>query len=112
MRRRGTYSVHTLYISCGSPHRCCPTARCCPPRNAKPCAVSLHPRLALFIWHAISYFHLQPPCRRCQLSGTVCVFEKPDKKPPNAAPAQSLELVSSLHAPTPSNPLCLLTIPF
>lgn len=24
--------------------------------------------------------HLQPPCKRCQQSGTPCIFEKPEKK--------------------------------
>lgn len=38
----------------------------------------------------------QSPCRRCQLSGTPCVFEKPEKKNP-ASSQQGLECVRCSH---------------
>ncbi|KAG2366321.1 hypothetical protein BDR07DRAFT_1396730 [Suillus spraguei] len=39
----------------------------------------------------------EAPCRRCQLSGTACVFEKPEKKNTNAMPGASVERLSRLE---------------
>ncbi|KAJ7647334.1 hypothetical protein FB45DRAFT_1100449 [Roridomyces roridus] len=42
----------------------------------------------------------EAPCRRCQLSGTLCVFEKPDKKPAaanNAINGPGLDRLSRLE---------------
>lgn len=49
----------------------------------------------------------QAPCRRCQLAGTPCVFEKPDKKT-NAAPQMSTASVEYVpQSPAPSYPAYL-----
>ncbi|KAH8828435.1 hypothetical protein DL96DRAFT_1603257 [Flagelloscypha sp. PMI_526] len=37
----------------------------------------------------------EAPCRRCQISGTACVFEKPEKK--NTVPGASVERLSRLE---------------
>ncbi|KAI0088000.1 hypothetical protein BDY19DRAFT_892049 [Irpex rosettiformis] len=39
----------------------------------------------------------EAPCRRCQLSGTPCIFEKPEKKNVQAMPAGSVERLSRLE---------------
>ncbi|OAX36573.1 hypothetical protein K503DRAFT_867495 [Rhizopogon vinicolor AM-OR11-026] len=39
----------------------------------------------------------EAPCRRCRLSGTTCVFEKPEKKNTNAIPGASVERLSRLE---------------
>ncbi|KAF9038300.1 hypothetical protein BDZ89DRAFT_1090554 [Hymenopellis radicata] len=39
----------------------------------------------------------EAPCRRCQLSGTPCIFEKPEKKNPQAVAGASVERVSRLE---------------
>jgi len=39
----------------------------------------------------------EAPCRRCQVNGTPCVFEKPEKKPPQAVANASLERVARLE---------------
>ncbi|KAG1890163.1 hypothetical protein F4604DRAFT_1709031 [Suillus subluteus] len=39
----------------------------------------------------------EAPCRRCQLSGTACVFEKPEKKNANVMPGASVERLSRLE---------------
>ncbi|KAI5120651.1 hypothetical protein M0805_007988 [Coniferiporia weirii] len=39
----------------------------------------------------------EAPCRRCQLSGTQCVFEKPEKKKEMALASGSIERVSRLE---------------
>ncbi|KAI0070159.1 hypothetical protein K474DRAFT_1609218 [Panus rudis PR-1116 ss-1] len=38
-----------------------------------------------------------PPCRRCQLSGTPCIFEKPEKKNAQAMSSASVERLSRLE---------------
>ena len=38
--------------------------------------------------------NVQAPCRRCQLSGQPCVFEKPEKKNGQLLSTASVELVS------------------
>ncbi|KAF5348683.1 hypothetical protein D9758_006841 [Tetrapyrgos nigripes] len=39
----------------------------------------------------------EAPCRRCQLSGTPCIFEKPEKKIPNVLTGPSVERLSRLE---------------
>ena len=39
---------------------------------------------------------LQAPCRRCQLAGTPCIFEKPEKKNGQVMGNASVEYVVSL----------------
>jgi len=39
----------------------------------------------------------EAPCRRCQLSGTLCVFEKPEKKNVSVMPNGSIERISRLE---------------
>ena len=43
-------------------------------------------------------YALKAPCRRCQLSGTPCVFEKPEKK--NAQPMANGSVESVLALPS------------
>ncbi|KAG7098513.1 hypothetical protein E1B28_000457 [Marasmius oreades] len=39
----------------------------------------------------------EAPCRRCQLSGTPCVFEKPEKRPAQALAGPGIERLSRLE---------------
>jgi len=40
----------------------------------------------------------EPPCRRCQINGTQCIFEKPEKKNVQAISGQSVERLSRLES--------------
>ncbi|KAF9653826.1 hypothetical protein BDM02DRAFT_3086575 [Thelephora ganbajun] len=39
----------------------------------------------------------EPPCRRCQINGTPCIFEKPEKKSVQAGPTPSVERLNRLE---------------
>jgi len=57
-------------------------------------------RFLLATYLEYSLTNIQSPCRRCQLSGTPCVFEKPERKT-NAVVANSVECVLALFSFTP-----------
>jgi len=44
----------------------------------------------------------QAPCRRCQLSGAQCIFEKPEKKSPAVINNNSIEYVTPLSLYSPN----------